>query len=82
MNKENTLTLDFLLRALQDGRVKPDMPIGIIVYGQTVVVGACAFEIHTYKDGSQVFVIHTENGYRPCADKPGDTCAEVGLSWE
>jgi hypothetical protein len=79
VNKNNTLTVAHLLKSVADGRVKPDMPIGVIRYGTTDVVGIVAFELHTYPDGTQVFVAHCETPNRPVAHTPGETAAEVGL---
>jgi hypothetical protein len=67
VNRDNTLTVEWLMKAVADGRVRMDMPIGVI------------FELHTYKDGTQVFVMHTEASRRAVADEPGETAAEVGL---
>ncbi len=79
VNKDNTLTVAWLLKALADGRVKPDMPIGVVVCGETRVLGVVAHELHTYKDGTVVFVAHTETKLRPVAGDVGETAAEVGL---
>jgi hypothetical protein len=79
VNKDNTLTVAWLLKALADGRVKPDMPIGVVVCGETRVLGVVAHELHTYKDGTVVFVVNTESANRPVSDNVGETSAEVGL---
>lgn len=63
VNKDNTLTVGHLMRALKDGRISEDMPIGVIVYGEIKVLGVVAHEIHTYDDGSKVFIAHTEKNY-------------------
>lgn len=79
VNRDNTLTVEWLLKALADGRVRTDQPIGVVVMGETRVLGVVAFEVHTYKDGTQVFAMHTETAARPVADTVGETAAEVGL---
>lgn len=79
INKDNTLTVGHLLKALSDGRITQDMPIGVVVYGDTKILGVVAHEIHTYKDGSKVFVAHVETPMRPVSDNVGDSSAEVGL---
>ena len=79
VNKGNTLTVAHLLKALSDGRISPDMPIGVVVCGETRVLGVVAHELHTYKDGTVVFVAHTENVNRAVSDTVGESAAEVGL---
>jgi hypothetical protein len=79
VNRDNTLTVAHLLKALADGRISPDMPIGVVVCGETKVLGVVAHELHTYKDGTVVFVAHTEVTHRPVSDDVGETSAEVGL---
>lgn len=79
VNRDNTLTVEFLLKAVADGRVKPDMPLGVIFAGLSTVHGIDAFEVHTYKDGTQVFVMHTEVSRRAVASEPGEKSEEVGL---
>ncbi len=79
VNRDNTLTVEWLMKAVADGRVRMDMPIGVIFAGLSTVHGIDSFELHTYKDGTQVFVMHTEVSRRTVADEPGETCAEVGL---
>lgn len=78
-NPDNTLTVAWLMKALADGRVSMDQPIGVIVRGETRVLGVDAFELHSYQDGGRVFVMHTESVDRPVAFEPGATAAEVGL---
>lgn len=79
VNKDNTLTVAHLLKALADGRISPDMPIGVVVQGETKVLGVVAHELHTYKDGQVIFVAHTESVHRPVSDNVGESSAEVGL---
>ncbi len=79
VNRDNTLTVEWLLKAVADGRVRTDQPIGVVVRGETQVLGIDAFELHTYKDGTQVFVMHTESADRPAATFVGDSAAEVGF---
>jgi len=79
VNPDNTLTVAHMLAALADGRIDKDMPIGVIFAGLSSVHGICAFEIHTYDDGSRVLVAHTESARRLVADEPGVFSAEVGL---
>jgi len=80
VNKDNTLTVAWLLKAVADGRVTVDMPIGILLHGDDKLVGVCAAELYTYKDGQKVFVIHTETSERPLATELGEYAAEVGLT--
>lgn len=79
VNRDNTLTVMHLLQAVADGRVRTDMPLGVVVCGQTQVLGVVAHELHTYKDGTVVFVIHTEATDRLVSDNVGETSSEVGL---
>jgi hypothetical protein len=79
VNRDNTLTVEWLLKAVADGRVRTDMPIGVIFAGLSTVHGVDSFEVHTYKDGTKVFVMHTEVSRRAVADEPGEDRAEVGL---
>ena len=79
VNRDNTLTVKHLIAAARDGRVSEDTPIGVIFAGMTSVHGICAFELHTYKDGSQVLVAHTEPSRRLVASDPGESSAEVGF---
>ena len=79
VNRDNTLTVEWLLKAVADGRVRADQPLGVIVRGETRVLGIDSFELHTYADGTKVFVAHTESAARPVASEPGQSAAEVGL---
>jgi len=78
VNKDNTLTVAHLLRALADGRISPDMPLGVVVCGESRVLGVVAHELHTYQD-AVVFVIHTEKTSRPVSDNVGESSSEVGF---
>jgi hypothetical protein len=53
INKDKTLTVGMLSKALKDGRLNVDMPIAILDCGTDSIRGVHAFEIHTHKDGSQ-----------------------------
>ena len=79
VNRDNTLTVAHLLQAVADGRVHPDMPLGVVTWGETRVLGVVAHELHTYTDGTVVFVIHTATPAHPVSDKVGDSAADVGL---
>jgi len=78
VNKDNTLTVEYLLKAVADGRVRTDMPLGVLVGGKQVILGVDAFELHTYEDGSQVFMIHCPED-RPVSTSPGSQSSEVGF---
>jgi hypothetical protein len=68
--------------ALADGRVKVDMPIGVLFRGLETVHGVDSFEVQTYGEGGmteKVFVLCTEVARRPVASVPGDLREEVGL---
>ena len=53
INKDNTVTVAELLAILADGRVRPDMPLATYDNATGTIRGIAAFEIHTFKDGSQ-----------------------------
>lgn len=79
VNKGNTLTVAHLLKALADGRITPDMPIGVVMCGDYQVLGVVSYKLHTYKDGTVVFVAYTKSTSRPVSDNTGESSAEVGL---
>jgi hypothetical protein len=80
INRDNTLTVQHLLNAVRDGRVSADMPIGVVMAGLAPsVFGICAFELHTYRGGEKVLVIHGELSRRKVCEHLGETSAEVGL---
>ena len=80
VNRDNTLTVEWLLKAVADGRVRTDMPIGVVSHSRASdVLGVDAFEIHTYADGTKVFVMHCESVQRPVASEAATETTEVGL---
>jgi hypothetical protein len=79
VNPNNTLTVEFLLKALADGRITKDQPLGVIVGGETRILGVNSFELHTYESGEKVLMICTETQSRPVAYDPGISAAEVGF---
>ena len=79
VNKNNTLTVEHLVHAVADGLIRMDMPIGVISPGFDGIKGVDAFELCTFKDGTKVFVIHTESMGRLVSYDLPETAQEVGF---
>jgi hypothetical protein len=80
MNKDNTLTVAHLLKALKDGRITEDMPIAVVRNDAPYLLGVDSMEIHRFVDKDEkVFCICTETLARPVSWVAGDFTTEVGL---
>ena len=75
VNKNNTVTVAELLAILQDGRIKPDMPLATYDNTSGTIRGIAAFEIHTFLDGSQALSFF--DGVQIADPKDLASCAEV-----
>lgn len=79
INKGNTLTVQHIINAVNDGRVDKDMPIGVFLSRGGVVRGVQSFELLTFFDGSVVFGIYAEVSHRLVTEEEYHGTEEVGL---